>query len=218
MTQEAPSIRPVVERYRGAVETVAGYMRRAVALLDDLYAEQDQMMDRLKAILSRSKSLRRTDFDAIFTGVLAERRTTRATLPALVDGYRANRQAVIQELEDLFGAEASQAAAAAGDAIPTQPPAEAWEALKGRLLDSGDTGEREVVAALRQVHVEQEELSTALSGLLARGEKLKLDDLKMVAKKLANRDSRESAKLAALLATCEAAGRSAGLQWRKLAG
>jgi len=51
-----------------------------------------------------------------------------------------------------------------------------------------------------------------------RGEKLKISDLKTVAKKLSSKDSRESAKLAALLATCEAAGRSAGLQWQKLAG
>jgi len=218
VTQGSFPIRAVVERYRGAVGTVAGYMQRAVALFDDLYAEQDQMMDRLKAILSRGKSLRRADFNAIFTDVLAKRQRTREALPALVEGYRANRQAVIQDLQDLFGAEGPRAAAPTGDGMPTQPPTGAWQTLKDQLLDTHDTGEREVVAALRQVHVEQEELSTALSGLLARGEELKLDDLKTVAKKLADRDSRESAKLAAFLATCEAAGRSAGLQWRRLAG
>jgi hypothetical protein len=218
LAQEPLSIRPVIERYRGAVDMVAGYMERAVALLDDLCAEQDRMMDQLKAILSRRKSLRRTDFDAIFTDVLAQRRRSRETLPALVGGYRANREAVIHDLEELFAADTPQAGASTGAATPTEPPAEAWQLLKERLLDSRDTGEREVVAVLRQVHMEQQELSTALSGLLERAERLKIGDLKTVAKKLAAGDSGESAKLSALLAACEAAGRSAGLQWQKLAG
>ena len=47
-TQETPSIRPVIEKYRSAVKMVAGYMERAGALLDGLYAEQDQMMDQMQ--------------------------------------------------------------------------------------------------------------------------------------------------------------------------
>ena len=40
------------------------------------------------------------------------------------------------------------------------------------------------VAVLRQVHMEREELSTALSDLLSRGERLRISDLKTVAQKL----------------------------------
>lgn len=203
--QGAPSVQRVLERYRAAVETVAGYMGRAVALLEDLHAEQDAMIDQLKGALSKSKSLRRSDFDAIFANVLAKRRRTRGMLPTLVDGYRANREALIQEIEGLCSSDAPQ-------------PAQLWPALKKRLLDSNDTGEGEVVAVLRQVHMEREELSTALSDLLSRGERLKISDLKTVAQRLASGDSRESAELAALLATCEAAGRNASMQWDKLAG
>ena len=203
--QEAPSIQRVLEKYRATVETVADYMGHAVALLEDFYAEQDEMIDQVKELLSKGKSLRHSDFDAIFAKVLARRRQTRETLPTLVEGYRANREALIQEIEDLCGSGAAQAA-------------EAWPTLKKRLLDGNDTGEGEVVAVLRQVHVEQEELSTVLSDLLSRGERLRISDLKTVAQRLASRDSRGSAELAALLATCEAAGRNASMQWEKLAG
>ena len=203
--QDAPSAERILERYRASVETVAGYMGRAVALLKDLYAEQDGMIEQLKRLLSKSKSLRRSDFDAIFANVLARRRWTRETLPTLVDGYRANRESLIREVEELCSSDAAEAT-------------RAWPTLKKRLLDGNDTAEREVVAVLRQVHMEREELSTALSDLLSRGERLRISDLKTVAQRLASRDSRESAELAALLATCEAAGRNASMQWEKLAG
>ena len=65
--------------------------------------------------------------------------------------------------------------------------------------------------------MEQQKISAALSGLLGRGEMLKIDDLKTVVQTLASRDSRTSAELAALLAICESAGRNAGLKWQCLA-
>ena len=180
-------------------------MARAVGLLGDLYIEQDEIIEQLKKALSRSKSLRRSDFDTIFANVLTRRQRTKQTLPSLVDGYRTNRQEVIKEVESMFSANLAEAV-------------KAWPALKQRLLDEQDAGAGNVVAALRAVHVEQEELSAALSGLLSRGEKVRIGDLKTVAKKLAARDSRESAELAALLTMCESAGRDAGLKWQRLAG
>ena len=83
---------------------------------------------------------------------------------------------------------------------------------------SNDMGEDEVVAVLRQGYLEREELSAALSDVLRRGKRLRIRDRKTVSQRLASRSSRESAELAALLATCEAAGRNAGIQWKKLAG
>ena len=202
--QEAPSIQAITEAYRAGIETVTGYMIHAVALLEDLYAEQDETIGQLKRVLSKNTSLRHSDFDVIFTTVLAKRRRARESLPALVEGYRVSREAFIQEIQDLFNTNMDEAG-------------KAWPALKQRLLDGQDTCEREVVTALRQVHMEQEELSTALSGLLKRGEKVKISDLKTVAKSLSSRDSRDSAELARLLAMAEATGRDAGLSWQRLA-
>lgn len=122
-----------------------------------------------------------------------------------MDGYRANREAIILEVGEVFSGNLVEAV-------------NAWPALKQRLLDEQDAGASNVVGALRHVHVEQEELSAALSGLLCRAETLKISDLKMVARKFAARDSRESMELAALLGMCESAGRSAGLKWQRLAG
>lgn len=201
----ARELEPIIEKYQQAVETIAEYMARAVGFLEGLYAEQDQTIEQLKKALSKSKSLRRSDFDAIFTNALARRERTKQILPSLVAGYRANRREVIREVQEIFRANLAEAV-------------EAWPGLKQRLLDEQDAGAGEVVAALQQVHVEQEQLSTALSELLCRGEKLRISDLKTVAKKLAARDSHECAELAALLAMCESAGRDAGLKWQRLAG
>ncbi len=203
--QQAPSIEPVLEAYRASAEAVAGYMGRAVRLLESLYADQDEMIEQLREVFARHHSLRHSDFDSIFGSVLVDRRRTRESLSALVGDYRAGREAVIAEIKELFDSDVPRAA-------------EAWPELKKRLLSETDDGAGGVIAALRRVHMEQEELSTALSALLGRAERLRISDLKTVARNLASRDSRESAELAALLATCESAALSAGVKWHRLAG
>ena len=201
---ETPSVHPVIETYRTWVDTLAGYMKRAADLLENLYAEQDRIIDQLRTLCARTHCLRHADFDAILGGILADRGRTRGSLSALVDGYRAEREAVIQEVREVFASDMALAV-------------KAWPALKERLLSEKDDGAAQIVAALRQVDIEQEKISTALRGLLMRGERLKIDDLKTVAQRLASRDSRASAELAALLAVCESAGRNAGLRWQRLA-
>jgi hypothetical protein len=205
---ETSAVHPVIETYRTWVDTLAGYMKRAADLLENLYAEQDETVDQLRKLCAKMHSLRHVDFDAILGRVLADRGRTRESLSALVDGYRTGREAVIQEVREIF---------LAGDSDMAQA-VKTWPALKQRLLGEKDDGVGEIVAALRQVHIEQEQIATALSGLLMRGEKLKIDDLKTVAERLASRDSRASAELVALLAVCESAGRKAGLRWQRLAG
>ena len=202
---EISAVHSAIETYRTWVDALAGYMKRASDLLRKLYTEQDQVVDQLRKLCARTHCLRHADFDAIFTKVLADRGGTRRSLSALVDGYRAGREAVIEEVRNMFASDTARAV-------------KAWPALKARLLSEKDDGAGQIVAALRQVHVEQEKISAALAGLLMRGDRLKIDDLKTVAQRLAGRDSRDSAELAALLAVCESAGRNAGLKWRRLAG
>ena len=202
---ETSAVHPLIETYRTWVGTLAGYMKRAADLLENLYAEQDEVIDQLRKLCAKTHSLRHVDFDAIFGRVLADRGRTRESLSALVDGYRAGRETVIQEVRAMFASDMAQAV-------------KAWPALKERLLSEKDDGAGEIVAALRQVHIEQEKISAALTGLLMRGQRLKTDDLKTVAQRLASRDSRASAELAALLAVCESAGSNAGSRWQRLAG
>jgi hypothetical protein len=204
--QETSEVHRIVETYRTWVDTLAGYMKRAADLLENLYAEQDEIIDQLRRLCARTHCLRHTDFDAIFGKVLAGGRKTRESLSLLVNGYRTGREAVIEEVREMLSTKTSDMAQAV----------KAWPALKQRLLSEKDDGVGEIVAALRQVHIEQEKISTALTGLLMRGERLKIDDLKTVAQRLASRDSRDSAELAALLGMCESAGRNAALRWQRL--
>lgn len=209
MTAQGPGVSAVhcaIETYRSWVKTLTGYMKRAAALLENLYAEQDQVIDQLRKLCARTHCLRHADFDAIFGEVLAQRLRTRESLSELVDGYRAGREAVIQEVEQLFLVGKTDSAQAV----------KGWPVVKGRLLSEKDDGAGQIITALRQVHVEQQKLSTALTELLMRGQKLKIEDLKTVARKLASRDSRNSAELAALLAICDSAGRNAARKWEQL--
>ena len=201
---DALAIHGIIESYRAWAQTLGGYMQRASDLLRNLYAEQDLVVDQLRQLCAKTHSLRHADFDAIF-GEVFNRRASGESLSAMVGGYHARQQAVIAEAQEIFGADTAQAI-------------KAWPALKERLLDQAANGANEIVDALRQVHAQQEKISTALSGLLMRGEKLKIDDLKTVAQRLSARDSRESAELDGLLALCESAGRDAETKWRRLAG
>jgi hypothetical protein len=186
------------------VDTLVGYMKRAAALLENLYAEQDQIIDQLRQLCARTHSLRHADFDALFGKVLGDRRNFGESVLVLVEGYRTGREAVVREVQEMFTSDMAKAASA-------------WPGLKTRLGED-DESLQKIVAVLRQVHTEQESISAALSGLLMRGDKLKVDDLKTVAQRLAGRDSRESAELAALLGICESARLNAGFKWRRLAG
>ncbi|MCY2931188.1 MAG: hypothetical protein NTV86_17205 [Planctomycetota bacterium] len=199
------SIHPLLETYRAWMDTLAGYMERAADLLDGLYVDQDETLDHLRSFCSRTRSLRRSDFNAILGPVLASRRRTRQSLATLVCGYRTSREELIREIEEMFASGAPEAM-------------QSWPTLRERLMGQGDDGVGQIVAALRGVHVEQEKISAALTGLLTRGEKLRINDLRTVAQSLATRDSCESAELAALLAVCESAGRTAELTWQRLAG
>ncbi len=205
LSVEAPAVHSVIETYRTWVDTLTGYMKRAADLLENLYAEQDQAIDQLRKLCAKTHCLRHADFDAIFGAVLANRGQTRQSLLTLVGGYRAARETVIADVQEMFGADMALVVAA-------------WPALKARLLSEKADGSGEIIAVLRQVHIEQEKFSTALTGLLMRGERLKIDDLKTVAQRLASRDSRDSAELAALLAVCESAGHSTELKWQRLVG
>ena len=166
--RETSEIRQIVETYRGWVETLAGYMGRAAGLLDGLYEEQDEVIDQLRKLCAKTHSLRHADFDAIFGKMLADRDRTRESLSAMVSGYRFGREMVIKEVREMFSSDMARAV-------------EVWPALKQRLLGEKDDGVGEIVAVLRQVHMEQEKIATALSGLLMRGERLKIDDLTTVA-------------------------------------
>ena len=203
--EASSSVHPILETYKAWVDTLVGYMQRAAELLNRLYAEQDQVIVQLRDLCAQQHSLRHADFDAIFARVLADRRTTTDSLGALVNAYRAGREAVIREIQEACASDLSHAV-------------QAWPAIKERLLSQQDDGMAQIVGSLRQVHVEQEKVTAALTALVGRGERLKIEDVKAVAQKLATRDSRDSVELAALLAICESAGRDATHRWRRLAG
>ena len=205
-SQETSEIQHMIETCRAWVQTLAGHMECAAGLLENLYAEQDETVDQLRKLCAKTPSLRHVDFDGIFGKVLAGGRKTRESLSLLVNGYRAGREAVIEEVREML----STSTADLAQAVKT------WPALRQPVLGEKDDGVGEIVATLRQVHIEQEKISTALAGLLTRGDKLKIDDLKTVAQSLASRNSRDSAELAALLAVCESAGSDAGLKWQRL--
>jgi hypothetical protein len=195
----------MVQTYRQWVNTMAGYMRRAVCLLQGFYGEQDRTISRLKEALGRNNSLRHADFDRIFAAVLARRSQAQDPLARLVQDYCAGREALLAELHGLLN----------GDVARAQ---ELWPRLKARLLEEQEDSVAQAVAALRRVHVEQEELSAALAGLLERSGELRANDLKTVANRLANRDPGRSADLAELLALCDSAARQTDEKWQKLAG
>ena len=202
--KDAIAFEPIIAAFRTWVEALVGYMKRAAQLLENLYAGQDQAIEQLRALCAKTHSLRHADFDDIFGKVLTDRHRTRASAATLVDQYRVGREAIIHEVRDLLTTDINQAV-------------KTWPILKQRLLGGEDDQMHKIVSVLREIHIEQEKITTALSGLLTRGEKLKIDELKTVAQKLAGGGPPEAAELAALLAVCDSAGHEAGLNWQRLA-
>lgn len=198
------SIQSFIHSYEASVDNLARHMQRAVERLDWLHADQDEMVRELRKAFAKLHSLRHHDFNAILRKAISQRRHDRDSLADLVEKYRHSQKQAIGELKELFSSDVDRAV-------------REWPELKTRVLDKRD-GAAEVIAAFRRVHVEQEELSAAMSNLLERADKIDVSDLKELARAVNSRNSRERADLAGILATCESAALNAAMTWERLAG
>ena len=193
----------LIKGYEQRVNTVMEYMTQTADLLAQLGKEQDAMFSRLEDTLAERRSFRRTDFDRLLGGVVSERRQRLEALPALIEEFRRAECAVVARLRALLEGNAADVA-------------RAWPELKAEMLSLQRLRERNVSRALKRVHIEQEELCRGLKGLLAKGERVRIADLKAVAREIDAVSPKETADLAGILRDCRSACAEVSETWQKV--
>ena len=190
--QEVQALGELIRGYERRVNTITEYMSQAADLLAELGREQDAMASELRSALAERRSLRRKDFDRLLGHVVCERRERLAALPALIEQFRGAEHAVVAKLRRLLEGTAAGVV-------------QAWPELRNEMVSLQRARERQVARALRRVHVEQEELCRGLRGLLARGERVRIADLKAVVREIHAVSPHELVDLTAVLQDCRSA-------------
>jgi len=193
----------LVKGYEQRVNAVTEYMGQAADLLAQLGRDQDAMISQVRDTLADQRSLRRRDFDGLLGGVVSERRQRLEALPALIEGFRRAEQGVVAKLRGLLDGSAADVA-------------RSWPELKNEMLSLQRTRERSVSRALKRVHMEQEELCRGMKGLLAKGERVRIADLKAVAREIDAVSPKETADLAGILRDCRSACAEVSETWQEV--
>jgi len=201
--KEVRTFEALIKGYEQRVNAVTAYMSQAADLLALLGKEQDAMISQLRDTLAEQRSFRRKDFDRLVGGVVSERRQRLEALPALIEEFRRAEQGVVVKLRGLLEGSAADVA-------------RAWPDLKKEMLSLQRTRERNVSRALKRAHIEQEELCRGLRGLLAKGERVRIADLKAVVREINAISPKESADLAGLLRDCRSACAEVSEAWQNI--
>ena len=198
--REVRAFEDLIRGYEQRVSTVTDYMTQAADLLAQLGREQGAMIAELRDKLAERRSFRRADFDALVGRLVSGRRQRLEALPALIEDFRRTEQAVVGKLRQLV----------TGDAADV---ARAWPELKNEMLSLQRTRERTVSRALKRVHIEQEELCRGLKGLLVKGERIRIADLKAIVREINAVSPQELVDLADVLRDCQSACAEVSEAW-----
>jgi hypothetical protein len=202
-SEEVPDLAALVHGYEQRVNAVIEYMTQAADLLARLGQEQDAMVSQVRGTMAKRRSLRRRDFDRLVWGVVEERRQRLEELPAVIGEFRRTEEAVIARLRGLLDG-------TVGDV------ARAWPAIKKEMMSLQRTRERDVSRALKRVHIEQEELCRGFKGLLTKGERVRIADLKRIVREIRAISPKETDDLTEILRDCQSACAEVSETWQEV--
>ena len=198
--KEVQAFTDLIQGYEQRVNTVTRYMTQAADLLCQLAGEQDVMIAQLKDMLAARCSFRHKDFDGAVRRVVAKRRERLAALPGLIEDFRHTEQGLVDKVRQLLTGNAADVA-------------RAWPELKQEMLSLQRMRERNVSRMLKRAHIEQEELCRGLKGLLSKGEKIRIADLKAVMREINAISPQEMTDLADVFRDCQSACAEVSEAW-----
>ncbi|GEM_PF-3192814 len=154
----------ILSNYRLRVDKVAQLMNEVLSLLVEYHSEQERMMEELKILMCRMRSLRKTDFDGIVGELRLKQQNKEKELHDLIVTFIWREHEMIdmikRSIED------------------REFTVKTFQKMKGELLTSQGEREKEIGRVLRGFHLEVQEVSQYLVKLLKRGERVRIRDLR----------------------------------------
>ena len=157
----------MIDSYESRVTTIHLLMSQALEALIAYRRESWEMVHEVRTNLSALQSLRRKDFDAMFQKTLARHRQLEQEAVQCITRFAEEERCIIERLRSLIA-----------------KPEKACELLqlKEDVLAHQKRREQDMVKLLKRYHIEQAELKTGLKKLLAKGDTLRIKDVKTMLK------------------------------------
>ncbi len=202
--EETEQLRDVVERivgsYESKVKVVTSLMREVNERIRSFHAEQEQMTDRLKAILAKKESLRMKDFDVMMAGIREHQEAREQEVGRIVEDFCTEEEETAVELKEILTAQNSSTL-------------EDFRVLKEKVLSRPKERERRISRMLKDFHRDQEELNTALRMLLEKGLSVRVRDFKAMVKAFQIDRSDENTRIDRILEEFEKVKDEVSSQW-----
>jgi len=159
-------VREILDSYEKRVESVGALMRQAIEVVKNSQQQQEEKVGELRNVLAKTESLRKKDFDRMMEEMWGQRRKREKEIHDTLESFLSEEKEIIDELKKKL--------VEAGRPMKMDD----FTVLKERILNRQREREKKISAILKNFHLEQEELRTALRKLLSKGERVKIRDLK----------------------------------------
>lgn len=154
----------ILDSYRLRIDNVAPFMKQVLVLLVGFHQEQDKMIEELKLLLSRTRSLRKKDFELIVKDLRQKQNHKEKDMERVLLSFLKQEEEMVEYLKTILKQKNFKA--------------DCFQKIKQEILEKQAQREREVGMALRNFHLEVQEINQGLKKLLERGENIKIRDLK----------------------------------------
>lgn len=144
----------------------------------DTKQEREKVNNQIREILARNEHLRRKDFDNMMQGILSAQDEREKEVKNLLKDYLNEQREMAYTLRDNLPK--IKDALAKGEAGRIR---EFQEMIKGIFTKQNERKE-EVTSKLKEFQKEQQEMAKSLKELLAKGRRLRIEDLKSMLKEL----------------------------------
>ncbi len=194
----------ILDSYEMRVRTVGGLMEQAYHFLRTFQMELEEMLVQVRTNLARSESLRKKDFDRMISDVVHRVQQTEGEVEESFRVFHDQEREMIDRLRNviLCGGHSSLSDI---------------RAIREDILKRQKERERGLIKALKSFQIEQEELKTAIKGLLSKGEMVKVRDLKTMLKLLRVQQSDRDSEMARMLEDLDRVRDRVQTQWQTVA-
>ncbi|MFQ5904540.1 MAG: hypothetical protein ACE5JO_12720 [Candidatus Binatia bacterium] len=162
------------------------------------------MIGQLGRNLAKSECLRTKDFNTIIEELTPYRKQGEQKTKQKLGDFLHGERKKIETLKEMLGEQGRV----------KKPPGFAF--LKAEILAGLKEREREVAQSLREFHVEQEELRAILKRLLAKGEGVRVKDLKAAVAAIHVQSDGRAKKIHEVLEELRRAAENVSVQWQGL--
>ena len=193
----------ILDSYELRVLTVNALMKQAWGFLRDYRMEMEEMILQLRENLSRSESLRKRDFDRMIRDILERRQQKEVGAIRGIERFQEEESEMVRRLRTIIERGGSSSL-------------EDVAAIKSDILKRQKEREKDIIKALKQFQLEQEELKTALRRLLSKGEKVRIKEFRLMLKGLRARQEQDDGRLGGILEDLESVRERVQARWRVL--